>query len=88
MFENLSCDEFLKIFSRGGSQNANESFRQPIWLWCPKSGFVGRKRLELTVNEAVIVYNDGEHCRLTIFEVLGLSAGRHLQEGLRKMNTK
>ena len=84
----MSCDELLKIFSHGGGQNANESFHQPIWLRCPKSGFVGRKRLELAVNEAVIVYNEGEHCRPTIFEVLGPSAGRHLQEGLRKMDTK
>ena len=36
----------------------------------------------------MIVYNEGEHCRLTIFEALGLSAGRHLQEGLRKIDTK
>ena len=88
VFENLSCEELLKIFSHGGSQNANESFHQPIWLRCPKSGFVSRKRLELVINEAVIVYNDGEHWRLTIFEALGLSADRHLQEGLRKMDTK
>ena len=85
VFENLSCDELLKKFCHGGSQNANESFHQLIWLRCPKSGFVGRKRLELAVNDAVIVYNEGEHCRLTIFEALGLSAGRHLKEGLRKI---
>ena len=76
VFENLSCDELLKNICHGG-KNANESFHQLIWLRCPKSGFVGRKRLELAVTDAVIVYNEGEHCRLTIFEALGLSAGRH-----------
>jgi len=88
VFEVLSSNELLKKCAHGGSQNTNESFHQLIWLRCPKSGFVGRARLELAVNDSVIVYNDGEQKRLCIFQALGLNAGCHLQRGLYKLDEK
>lgn len=88
VFEALSSDELLQKCMHGGSQNTNESFHNLIWLRCPKTGFVGRTRLELAVNDATIVYNEGEVSRMTIFRALHLNASSHLQKGLQNIDAK
>ncbi|KAK6186636.1 hypothetical protein SNE40_005925 [Patella caerulea] len=59
-----------------------------IWERCPKTTFVGRRRLELAINDATISFNEGELARLTMFEVLKLSAGRYLKVGLNLLDQK
>ena len=88
VFVVLSDDELLRKCLHGGSQNTNESYHNLIWLRCPKTGFVGRNRLELAVNDATIVYNEGEVSRVTIFRALHLNASNHLQKGFRKIDEK
>ena len=88
VFEALSSNDLLKKCAHGGTQNTNESFHHLIWERCPKTTFVGRRRLELAVADATIAYNDGELGRLNIFHVLGLSVGKHLRNGLRSIDVK
>ena len=77
IFEDLSSDVLLLKCLHGGTQNANESFHHMIWERCPKEIFVSKDRLEISVDDATIVYNDGEMGRLDIFKKLNLSIGRH-----------
>ncbi|KAK6188679.1 hypothetical protein SNE40_004810 [Patella caerulea] len=88
IFEALSADKLLEKCAHGGTQNTNESFHNMIWERCPKTTFVGRRRLELAVHDATISFNEGELARLTIFEVLKLSAGRYLKVGLNLLDQK
>ena len=88
VFEFLSSDELLTKCAHGGTQNTNESFHNLIWERCPKTTFVGRRRLQLAVHDATIVYNEGELSRLTTFQALGLSAGRHLRDGLCSLDAQ
>ena len=88
IFEHLSSDELLLKCLHGGTQNTNESFHNLIWERCPKTTFAGLTRLQLAVADATIAYNDGEYGRLLIFQVLGLSHGHHLQDGLVMIDQK
>lgn len=75
VFETLSSDDLLEKCAHGGTQNTNESFHHLIWERCPKTVFCGRRRIELAVADATIVFNDGERKRLEIFGQLGIQAG-------------
>ncbi len=55
-----------------GTQTSYDSFHHLIWKRCPKSVFVGRKRLDVAI-DAAIVCNEGETGRLPIFSIPGLS---------------
>ena len=55
-----------------GTQNSYDSFHHLIWKRCPKSVCVGRKRLDVAI-DAAIVYNEGETGRMPIFSIPGLS---------------
>ena len=70
VFERLSDDALLQKCAHGGTQNANESLHNMIWMRCPKTVFVGRTRLEIAVFDAVSVFNEGERGRLRMFELL------------------
>ena len=50
--------------------------------------FVGRRRLELAVDDAIIAFNDGELARKTIFSALGLNCGVYLTRGLEGIDRK
>ena len=75
VFETLTQDSLLERCLHGGSQNTNECLHNLIWERCPKTTYVGRKRLCLAVADATIVYNEGESGRLDIFTELGMEAG-------------
>ena len=53
-------------------QFIHDSFHHLIWQRCPKSVFVGRKRLDVAI-DAAIVYNEGETGRVPIVSIPGLS---------------
>uniref|UniRef100_A0A0B7BRA0 Mutator-like transposase domain-containing protein n=1 Tax=Arion vulgaris TaxID=1028688 RepID=A0A0B7BRA0_9EUPU len=77
VFVELSSEVLLKKCLHVGTQNANESFHHLIWTRCPKTTFVGRIRLEIAVDDATIVFNNGELGRHNIFNKLSLSFGKH-----------
>ena len=88
MFKALSDDTLLKKCLHGGTQNSNESFHHPIWDRCPKTVFVGRDRLQIAVDDASIVFNDGEMGRLDVFRNLNLSIGVHQVSGFQTLDKK
>ena len=88
IFEDLASDTLLEKCLHGGTQNANESFHQLIWKRCPKTTFVGKKRLEIAVYDATIVYNEGELGRRDIFSFLGLETGFYTVNSFRAADKK
>lgn len=88
VFVKLTEDELLQKCSHGGTQNANESLHNMIWNRCPKTVFVGRTRLEISVYDAVTVFNEGEGARVNVFELLGLKCGKYMLEMMQALDTK
>ena len=80
VFEALTKDDLLKKCLHGGSQNPNESFHHLIWERCPKTVFVGRRRLELGVYDAVLAFNGGETQRLSVLQQLCILPGAHAKK--------
>lgn len=75
VFERLSDSDLLKRCEHGGTQNSNESFHHLIWSKCPKEIFSSRKRIELAVSEATVIYNDGYTGRVKLLRAYGLNVG-------------
>ena len=67
----LSDDSLLYKCMHDGTQNSYDSFHHLIWKRCPKLVCVGRKRLDVAI-DAAIVYNEGETGRMPIFSIPGL----------------
>ena len=88
VFETLTQDSLLQKCDHGGTQNTNESFHNIIWQRCPKTVFVGRKRLCLAVADATIVFNGGECGRFPIFERLGMQVGHYCRTIFRELDGK
>ena len=68
----LSDYSLLYKCMHDGTQHSYDSFHHLIWQRCSNSAIVGRKRLDVAI-DAAIVYNEGETGRLPIFSILGLS---------------
>ena len=45
IYERMTDDNLLLRMTTGGTQNANESLNSLIWLYCPKTQFVGHQRV-------------------------------------------
>ena len=58
------------------------------WDMSPKTVSVGRNRPEISVHDAVTVFNEGEGARVKVFELLGLKFGQHMLETMRALDTK
>ena len=84
VFEYLASDELLSKCLHGGTQNNNESFHHIIWNHCPKEVFVGRQRLEIAVNTATVLFNDGECASADILRELSIQPGVHCMSMMRK----
>ena len=67
------------------TQHSYDSFHHLIWQRCSNSVIVGRKRLDVAI-DAAIVYNEGKTGRLTIFSILGLSVGTFVKLGFVKID--
>ena len=64
----------------GGTQHSYDSFHHFLSQRCPKSVFVGRERLDVAF-DAAIVNNEGETGREPIFSIPGLSVGTFMKLG-------
>lgn len=49
---------------------------------------MGRTRLEISVYDAVTVFNEGEGARVNVFELLGLKCGKYMLEMMQALDTK
>ena len=83
VFEELGSATLLAKCVHGGTQNPNEAFHHVIWSRCPKSIFVGRRRLEIAVSASTIVFNSGEVARASIYDKLDLETGAYTNYGMR-----
>ncbi|GFU46711.1 uncharacterized protein NPIL_313021 [Nephila pilipes] len=59
----------------GKTQNSNKSFNSTVWKYCPKTSGASKTVVDIAVNEATVLYNDGMSCRLNILKCLGCKLG-------------
>ena len=59
IYERMTDDNLLVRMTTGGTQNANESLNSLIWLYCPKTQFVGHHTVVSAVQSAVARFNGG-----------------------------
>ena len=73
IYKKLTEDSLLKRYSKGLTQNANESLHSRIWQRCPKTIFVSKERVEIAVIEAICEYNSRIANTMSAkYELLGL----------------
>lgn len=77
IFKDLSMPSLLKRCLGGHTQNANESLNALIWKFCPKTSGSGKKIVQISVNEAVICFNEGQKGRVSIMKELGFIIGEN-----------
>jgi len=75
IFQDLSSEGLLSKCLHGQTQNVNEALNHIIWKKCPKSDFVKRDTLHMSVCSAVIDFNNGKHGICKVAEELGLEVG-------------
>ena len=61
VYRRMSDENLLRRMVHGGTQNTNECLNSTIWARCPKTSFLGLKRVEGSVARAVCVFNEGAH---------------------------
>ena len=80
IFNDLSHPKLLSRCLGGKTQNNNESINSLIWKLCPKTLGAGRRIVEIATNEAVILFNDGNHGKINLMKEFGLAAGVHARK--------
>ena len=75
IFVKLSSDELLCKCLHGQTQNGNEALNNIIWKKCPKAIFVERPLLEMSVNSAILEYNEGSTGVFKVFNIFKISPG-------------
>ncbi|GFV16011.1 uncharacterized protein TNCV_2197921 [Trichonephila clavipes] len=76
VFNDLSQPKLLQKCLGGKTQNNNESINSLIWKLCPKTLGCGKKIVDISTNEAIVIFNDGNQGRLKIMQSLGLTVGQ------------
>ncbi|GFX59028.1 uncharacterized protein TNCV_3814621 [Trichonephila clavipes] len=76
VFNDLTQPKLLQKCLGGKTQNNNESINSLIWKLCPKFLGCGRKIVDISTNEAIVIFNDGNQGRLKIMQSLGLTVGQ------------
>ncbi|GFU92468.1 uncharacterized protein TNCV_4793971 [Trichonephila clavipes] len=67
----LSAPKLLKKCVGGKTQNANESFNSTVWKYCPKTSGSSKNIVDIAVNEAIVMFNEGMTGRIKIMKALG-----------------
>ncbi|XP_065678317.1 uncharacterized protein LOC136093335 [Hydra vulgaris] len=76
IFKDLPNQDLQKKCLYGQTQNNNESLNGVIWKRCPKDIYFGKRSLKLSLNSAIISFNDGFQGVIKVFKVLGINTGR------------
>ena len=71
-FSKFCSIEFCSHLTMGLTQNANESLHNTIWNLIPKSKYVSPQSIRISVNIAVLIFNEGEMILYQILKDLGL----------------
>ncbi|GFU43177.1 uncharacterized protein TNCV_3775491 [Trichonephila clavipes] len=75
VFNDLSQPKLLQKCLGGKTQNNNESINLLIWKLCTKTLGCGRKIVDISTNEAIVIFNDDNQGRRKIMHSLGLTVG-------------
>ena len=59
IYDRLSDENLIQRMQKGKTQNANESLHNVIWGRCPKTVFVGHRKLHGAVASAIAAFNEG-----------------------------
>ncbi|GFX65550.1 uncharacterized protein TNCV_5082861 [Trichonephila clavipes] len=76
VFNDLSQPKLLQKCLGGKTQNNNQSINSLISKLCLKTLGCGRKIVDISTNEAIVIFNDGNQDRLKIMQSLGLIVGQ------------
>ncbi|GFX56414.1 uncharacterized protein TNCV_73601, partial [Trichonephila clavipes] len=71
----LSAPKLLKKCVGGKTQNANESFNSTVWKYCHKTSGSSKNIVDIAVNEAIVMFNDGMRGLINIMKSLGFKIG-------------
>ena len=72
IYQWMTDDNLLARMTTGGTQNANESLNSVIWLYCPKTQFVGHRKVVSAVQSAVCRFNGGATATTERMRYLGI----------------
>ena len=68
----MTDDNLLARMTTGGTQNTNESLNSLIWLYSPKTQFVGHRKVVSAVQSAVCRFNGGATATTERMRYLGI----------------
>lgn len=88
VYKRMSDHSLLQRLLHGGTQNNNECLTAQIWLRCPKTVFMGRKRVEGAVARAVSIFNEGATELVAIMNKLWVDVSLHTLQKLAKGDEK
>ena len=83
----MADPSLLKRWAKGKMQNANECLHSVIWSKCPKTVFVGKRRVEGAVASAVSSFNIGATQLTQVMERLGAEPSVVSNSILESMDT-
>ncbi|KYN06210.1 hypothetical protein ALC62_02849, partial [Cyphomyrmex costatus] len=75
VYQDLTTKDLLSRCLGGYTQNSNESFNSIVWTIAPKSISSGKKILDIAVDIAAILFNEGFKGLLEVMALLGLNIG-------------
>ena len=70
VYRRMSDEALLRRMAHGGTQNNNECLNATIWARCPKTAFMGLRRVKGSVARAVCAFNEGATELITIMNML------------------
>lgn len=76
IYHDLTNEDLLERCLGGYTQNTNESFNSCIWKTVPKASFNGMTVLQIGVDIAVTMFNDGKLGLLKIMEEFQMPPGQ------------
>ncbi|GFV56565.1 uncharacterized protein TNCV_213251 [Trichonephila clavipes] len=88
VFNDLSQPKLLQKCLGVKAQNNNESINSLIWKLCPKTLGCGRKIVDISTNEAIVIFKDGNQGRLKIMQSLGLTVGQFAHKFVTHVDIK
>jgi len=69
IFTKLTEQNWLKMCTRNRTQNPNELLHNIIWKFCPKSTFVGKRRIETAATLTICQFSMGALFRKVFCDV-------------------
>ena len=72
IYERMTDENLLARMTTGATQNANECLNNLIWVYAPKTVFVGHSKIKSAVQTAVTRFNAGAKATLDRMTYLGI----------------